>query len=80
MDERISKALELIAEYGWIDGAHHKQWVLDQAARILTGCPAEVRQFTDYRGQPYSAEVLGESPEYLAWRGSADGWDEGIAP
>lgn len=28
--ERIINACALILEYGWIDGAHHKQWVLDQ--------------------------------------------------
>ena len=27
---RIYKAVKLITECGWIDGAHHKQWVLDQ--------------------------------------------------
>jgi hypothetical protein len=26
-----------ISEYGYIDGAHHKQWVLDQVARSLLG-------------------------------------------
>jgi hypothetical protein len=36
MDSRIEEALKLIAEYGGIDGGHHKQWVLDQLARILS--------------------------------------------
>ena len=30
-------AIKLIVEYGWIDGAHHKQWVLDQVLRQLAG-------------------------------------------
>ena len=28
-------ALELINDYGGIDGAHHKQWLLDQLVRVL---------------------------------------------
>ena len=31
-------ALYFIEAYGGIDGAHHKDWVLDQAARALHGC------------------------------------------
>jgi hypothetical protein len=30
-------ALVLILSYGGIDGAHHKDWVLDQIVRIITG-------------------------------------------
>lgn len=33
--ERIDAALDLIINYGGIDGAHHKQWVLDQVVRAL---------------------------------------------
>lgn len=29
--------MELIDNYGWIDGAHHKQWIIDQIARIVKG-------------------------------------------
>lgn len=29
--------LGVIEEYGYIDGTHHKQWVLDQIARICLG-------------------------------------------
>jgi hypothetical protein len=32
---RIHKAIVLLTRYGSIDGAHHKQWVIDQLARIL---------------------------------------------
>lgn len=35
--KKIKKALELINEYGGIEGDHHKAWVLDQLVRILTG-------------------------------------------
>ena len=37
MDKRIAEALDVIADYGTIDGAHHKQWVLDQVVRKLCG-------------------------------------------
>lgn len=35
----ISAAMWFIGSYGQIDGEHHKQWVLDQVARILKGTP-----------------------------------------
>lgn len=36
ISSRMEAALEIIREYGGIDGAHHKQWVLDQVVRTLT--------------------------------------------
>ncbi len=33
---RIADALGVIRKYGGFDGAHHKQWVLDQVVRRLT--------------------------------------------
>lgn len=30
-----SRAAAMILEYGMIDGAHHKQWLLDQVLKIL---------------------------------------------
>lgn len=35
-EEKIAKALEL-ATWGGYDGAHHKQWVIYQIVRTLTG-------------------------------------------
>jgi len=35
--QRVRDALEIAREYGDIDGAHHKQWVIDQMMRTLTG-------------------------------------------
>lgn len=35
--DKIVRALDLIREYGGHDGAHHKDWVLDQVVRVLTG-------------------------------------------
>jgi heterodisulfide reductase subunit C len=36
-EEKIKKALDVIRQFGGIDGDHHKAWVLDQAVRALTG-------------------------------------------
>lgn len=36
-DNKIEEALESARNYGWIDGAHHKMWVIDQMVRRLTG-------------------------------------------
>ena len=65
MSDSRNQVLELIVQYGGIDGAHHKQWLLDQIVRKLTG--------EDY-GKWVSEYQDGEDgPEtYL--------WDEGIAP
>jgi hypothetical protein len=58
------KALDLIGEYGGIDGGHHKQWLIDQLVRVLAGDYTEwVRDYKD--GE--------EGPDTY-------GWDEGIAP
>jgi len=35
--ERINEAIKLAVEYGGIDGVHHKDWVIDQMVRVLTG-------------------------------------------
>jgi len=71
-DDRIDITLQFIAEYGGIDGAHHKQWCLDQIVRILTQSTPHaeaglyykwVRDFEDGEEGPDSYE-----------------WDTGIAP
>lgn len=62
---RIARALDIIRSYGGIDGAHHKQWVLDQVVRVLAD--------EDY-DEWVAAQKDGEDgPETYAW-------DEGIAP
>lgn len=35
--EAIDKAINIAYEYGQIDGAHHKTWVIDQMIRELLG-------------------------------------------
>lgn len=82
-EARIAKALEIAAENGMYDGDRHKQWVIDQMVRALTGCPVITRSAVDYQGEPYEYEAQGESPEYQAFTLDDEGeyaWDEGIAP
>jgi len=61
------EALDIIMRYGGIDGGHHKQWVLDQVARVLT--------LTDdgYAQWIKEAKDGEDGPETYSW-------DEGIAP
>jgi hypothetical protein len=83
-------AMIFISRYGGIDGAHHKQWVLDQVARILLGTPVNVTLAKWENGHQEERYHVGEpSAEYTAWvadlRAGEDGpntydYDEGIAP
>ena len=34
---KIEDAVQLAVDYGWIDGAHHKDWVIDQMVQELLG-------------------------------------------
>ena len=36
-NQRVNKAIDIALDYGQIDGAHHKQWVIDQILRVLAG-------------------------------------------
>jgi hypothetical protein len=62
--DKIHDALDLISQYGGIDGGHHKQWVLDQVVRILAP------DYASWVREQKAGEVGPESYE----------WDEGIAP
>ena len=81
-------AIAFIEAYGWIDGAHHKTWVLDRIARVLHGTPVLV---TEYPGGFNFNTAEPPSAEYTRWvesmLGEKDedgeyeyGYDEGIAP
>lgn len=63
--ERINKALEIALRYGGIDGAHHKTWVIDQMARVLTA-----HKYDEWVNK---AKDGPEGPDTYEW-------DEGIAP
>lgn len=88
-EERIRKALAIAVSFGGIDGAHHKDWTIDQMVRALTGCPVEKKEAQDCNRIPYIYQAQGESEEYRALVAMAchgeDGpqtynWDTGIAP
>lgn len=63
--QRIVDALDIIYNYGSIDGAHHKQWVLDQVVHALTGDEYELWVATMCSGE--------DGPNTYEW-------DCGIAP
>ena len=63
--EKIDKAIELAVQYGGIDGAHHKDWVIDQMVRVLAG--------DDYEQIVKDACDGEDGPETYSW-------DCGIAP
>jgi hypothetical protein len=82
----IEAALWFIGSYGQIDGSHHKQWVIDQVARILKGTP--VLEFTrswDEKGDGniyVETDYVTDAPsqDYLDWvvtmRGDYDDFNE----
>ena len=74
-------AMEYVSRYGGIDGAHHKQWVLDEVARILHGTPVIVTLASWDSGQTEWRFTTGAtSAAYWAWRSEDEDWDEGVAP
>jgi len=83
VNARVATAISYAVRYGGIDGGHHKQWVIDQMVRALTGCPVLVID------QAHGDETQGESEEYMKLvagaRAGEDGpetydWDTGVAP
>lgn len=65
--QRIQSSLQFIREYGAYDGGHHKQWVLDQVVRILTGTPEGYQEWVQ------DTTAGEDGPDTYAW-------EEGIAP
>lgn len=66
--QKIAAALSMAFEYGQIDGAHHKAWVIDQMVRALLGESVNPEPFNT--PTTYAQFVQ----NYLCE------WDEGIAP
>lgn len=61
-------ALYFIGAYGQIDGAEHKQWTLDQVARILNGTKIIVKIATWENGHSeYRIELDEPSDKYNNW-------------
>lgn len=61
---RITNALDVAFDYGQIDGAHHRIWVIDQMVRELLGNEENYKKWV--------ANYEGNDGEYE--------WDTGIAP
>ncbi len=63
--DNVQKAIDIAIRFGGIDGAHHKDWVIDQIVRTLTGANYEriIKEACD--GE--------DGPETY-------GWETGIAP
>lgn len=68
MSDAIDEAVAVAERYGGIDGAHHKQWVIDQMLRALMS-PARYAEFV-------RARTVGPKGE----PGYYGPWDEGVAP
>jgi hypothetical protein len=64
-EQRICKALELAVKYGGCDGAHHKDWVIDQMVRVLAG--------DGYEDLVTQAKAGKDGPDTYSW-------DVGIPP
>ena len=68
-------ALDFIGRLGGIDGEHHKNWVLDQVARVLLGTPVLIRvaRWRDplkewgWSREEYRIKTGEPSAEYLKW-------------
>ena len=64
-EERIHEAVGIGFQFGSIDGAHHKMWVIDQMLRVLLQ-----DKYADFVKEVCNGE---DGPETYEW-------DEGIAP
>jgi hypothetical protein len=64
-EKRIADALEIAVQFGGIDGAHHKDWVIDQMVRALAG--------DRYDALVAEAKAGEDGPETYEW-------EVGIAP
>jgi len=85
-------AMYFITLFSGIDGSHHKDWLIDQIARILKGTPMVVVEAQWDNGySEYRVSTGDPSEEYLEWvqemLGEVDedgeyeySYDEGIAP
>lgn len=72
LHKRIVAAIDLALGFSYIDGAHHKTWVIDQMVRVLTGCgpDEESEEYKDLiKGVCYGED----GPDTYSW-------DTGIAP
>lgn len=83
-------AMFWIERYSGIDGSHHKDWLIDQIARILKGTKVVIKLARWENGSEEERFVLDGAPiEYYKWveemRAGEDGpntysYDVGVAP
>jgi hypothetical protein len=84
------RSMYFLESYGGIDGTHHKDWILDQIARVMKGTPIVIKLAKWSNGQQEFRISTGDpSKEYLDWvtemKSGEDGpdtygYEEGIAP
>lgn len=61
-------ALYFIGRYGGIDGEEHKDWTMDQAARVLHGAEITIKLSRWDNGMEEYRVSIGEpTPQYHAW-------------
>ena len=66
--DKTKWALYYITRYGGFDGDHHKDWVLDQVARILHGAVPKIKLAKWSDGQTeYRLSPLKTTPAYVKW-------------
>jgi len=75
-----------IDHYGGFDGAHHKDWVLDQVMRISYGTPVEVYRAiwdsSEYKNEEFHVRTGNPTQEYNNYVSQYDDSDYsvGVAP
>lgn len=57
----VENAADVAAQYGHIDGAHHKQWVIDQMLRAALG-PKRYREWREARDEDGDDWDVGRAP------------------
>ncbi len=80
IEARIQDALMTAINYGQIDGAHHKMWVIDQMVQKLLGSEKNYNDFVD---RYMYGDDEGNLPEGFNRDEAEDAeyeWDQGIAP
>lgn len=77
--KRKDWVLWFVSNYGHCDGEHHKQWLLDQVARVCLGSKIIIKEASWENGlKEYRVSLGKENKAYKEWAG--DDWDSGIAP
>ena len=80
LQAELATALALLTRYGGIDGAHHKDWAIDQAIRVMCGVPCGKHGFP---GEATNEEYRRHVYEACKGEDGAPGeyeWSYGVAP